>query len=119
MINLVWASVSLAAWLSGSTILQARARNQPFDLRLAFAILALTMITFHLYGSFMIASTTYSAKSLLIPFIDLILLNFAALSVKKRMRLGHRFVVSFTLILFGSLSFWVWYVDYLGGLLPR
>lgn len=119
MISLVWASASFALWLSGSTILQARARNRPFDLGLAFAILALTMISFHLYGSFTIASTPYSAKSLLVPTMDLVLLDLAVLSVKKRVRVGNRFMASSALVLFGSLSFWIWYVGYLGGLLAR
>lgn len=119
MIGLMWASISIVAWLSGSTALQARAHNRPFDPGLALAILAMTMITFHLYASFTIASTPYSIKSLLIPIVDLMLLEAAAWTIRKRIRAGNRCLTSGALVLAGSLSFWIWYVSYLGGLVPR
>ena len=119
IVNVVWPAGSAVAWFTGSTILQTRARRQPLDLRLNLMVLMLTVVAFHLVAYINIAAQKQAVNLAAIPLLDVALTIVALVGIKRRTKLTERCFWMYTLIFFGSLSFWTWYVLFLGGLVSR
>jgi len=119
LIGIVWPTGSVVAWLAGAAALQTRARRRPLDLRLNAMVLMLTIVTFHLVAYMDIAARRRALSMTAIPFLDVALIIVALVGIKRRVQLTERSFWMFTLVFFGSLSFWVWFVEALGGLVPR
>ena len=118
IIGFVWPTSSVFAWLAGATVLQTRARRHPLDLRLNAMVLMLTVVTFHLVAYVDIATRRQALRMAGIPVLDIILIVVALVGIKRRVQLTERCFWMYTLIFIGSASFWVWYVEALGGLVP-
>ncbi|MDP1808394.1 MAG: hypothetical protein Q8L35_02530 [Actinomycetota bacterium] len=118
-IGIVWPTGSLAAWLTGATVLQTRARQRPLDLRLNAMVLMLTVVTFHLVAYVDIAARRQALNMTAIPVLDVALIIVALVGIKRRVQLTERSFWLFTLVFFGSLSFWIWYIEAFGGLVPK
>lgn len=119
IIGILWPTGSLIAWLAGATTLQTRARSRPVDLRLNAMVLLLTIVSFHLVAYIDIAARRNSLSMAAIPLLDIALLIVALVGIKRRVRLTERSFWMFTLVFFGSVSFWIWYVESIGGLVPK
>ena len=65
-----------------------------------------------------IATRKQSLSMAAIPLLDVVLIVVALVGIKRRVQLTERCFWMYTLIFIGSLSFWVWYVEALGGLVP-
>jgi len=118
LIGFFWPTGSVFAWLTGATVLQARARQRPLDLRLNAMVLMLTIVTFHLVAYIDIATRRHALKMTAIPLLDVILIVVALFGIKRRVQLTESCFAMYLLIFIGSFSFWTWYVGALGGLVP-
>lgn len=119
IIGIAWPAGSVAAWLTGATVLQTRARQRPLDLRLNAMVLMLTIVTFHLVAYIDIAARKQAVSMAAIPVVDVALIIVALVGIKRRVQLTERSFWLFTLVFFGSLSFWVWFIEGFGGLVPK
>jgi mannose/fructose/N-acetylgalactosamine-specific phosphotransferase system component IID len=119
MDSFIWAAAGLVAWFTGSTVLQTRAKNKPFDIATGVAILALTVISFHFEASVMLASPAQYLESIIATFLDVVLLLAAIFVLKKRVSPNTSYFALAILVTLGSMAFWFWYIGWLGGLAPR
>ncbi len=118
VIGFFWPTSSAFAWLAGAAVLQTRARQRPLDLRLNAMVLMLTVVTFHLVAYVDIATRRRALSMAAIPLLDVVLIVVALVGIKRRVQLTERCFWMYLLIFVGSISFWIWYVEALGGLVP-
>ena len=119
IIGVIWPAGSAVAWLTGTTVLQTRARSKPFDLRLNGMILMITVVAFHLVAYTDIAARKHAMNLAAIPMVDFVLIGVALIGIKRRVHLTERCFWMFVLIFVGSLSLWLWLIEALGGLMPK
>jgi hypothetical protein len=119
MLDFIWGAAGLLAWFTGSTMLQTRAKNRPFDIALGLSVLALTMIAFHFEAVVMLANPAQYSGAVVATIFDIALATGAIVMVRKRVLPDRAFFSLSILIFLGSLSFWFWYINLLGGLTPR
>ncbi len=119
ILGVVWPAGSVLAWLTGSAILQSRARNRPIDIRLNIAIFLLTVSTFHLIAYTHLAMTKQALSMQIIPAFDILLILITFIMVQLRVRSIILSLEMFALVCVSSISFWIWYISAIGGLLPK
>ncbi len=119
ILGIIWPAGSIIAWLAGAAMLQTKARKMPIDLPLNISIFMLTVATFHLIAYTQIATVGEDSTVQAMPFFDVFIIFAALIVIKSRVQsLGLVFKM-FILILAGSISFWLWYINAIGGLLPK
>lgn len=119
ILGIIWPAGSIIAWLAGATMLQTKARKTPIDLPLNISIFMLTVATFHLIAYTQVATVGGDSTLQAMPFFDVFIIFAALIMIKSRVQsLGLVFKM-FILILAGSISFWLWYINAIGGLIPK
>ena len=117
--GVIWPASSVLAWLTGSAILQSRARSRPIDVRLNIAIFLLTVSTFHLIAYAHLAMTKQALSVQIVPAFDVLVILITFIMIQLRVRSIVLSFEMFFLVCAGSISFWIWYISAIGGLLPK